>query len=129
MINIEGGEKMDFLTSSTHLHITTWVIALILFFIAALGITKSKGVVMTLRLFYILIIITGGAIVFKYHSGMYDVKALFGILVIGMMEMILTRQQKGKSTGVFWILFAIFLFVTLFMGFKLPMGFNFLASF
>lgn len=119
---------MDFLTNSTHLHITTWVIALVLFFIVALGITKSKGVVMILRLFYILIIITGGALVFKYRTGMlYDFKMLFGILVIGMMEMILAFQNKGKSTTVLWILFVIFLFITMFIGFKLPMGFNFLG--
>lgn len=118
---------MDFLTSSTHLHITTWVIALVLFFLAATGITKSKGVTMTLRLFYLFIIITGGAIVLKYHSGEYDMKALLGLLVISMMEMILMRQRKGKSATVFWVLFVIFLLATLFMGFKLPMGFNFLA--
>lgn len=119
---------MDFLTSSTHLHITTWVIALVLFFIVALGSKKSKGLSMVLRLFYILIIITGGALFFKYRSGVdYDMKFLFGILVIGMMEMILSRQSKNKSTTVFWILFAIFLFAALFYGFKLPMGINFLA--
>lgn len=128
MINIEGGEIMDFLTNSTYLHIASWLIAIVLFLVVALGITKSKGVVMTLRLFYIFIIITGLALVYKYIGTMlYDTKLLLGILVIGMMEMVLVRQKKGKSTTIFWILFGIFLFITMFIGFKLPIGFNFLG--
>lgn len=121
---------MDFLTSSTHLHITTWVVAIVLFLVAALA-SKSKGLHMALRLFYILIIITGGALFIEamdYGMGMqYGIKFILGILVIGMMEMVLVRQSKNKPTTVFWILFAIFLFAVLFYGFKLPMGMNFLA--
>ncbi|MFF2177298.1 YisL family protein [Lysinibacillus sp. NPDC058147] len=121
---------MDFLTSRTDAHITTWVIAIVIFLIAALMGKQSKGLHMTLRLFYILIIITGGALFFKYQSGdpmLYGMKFLGGILVIGMMEMVLVRQKKNKPTGLVWILFAVFLFITLFLGFKLPMGINFLA--
>lgn len=121
---------MDFLTSSTHLHITTWVVAIVLFLVAALA-SKSKGIHMALRLFYILIIITGGALFIEamdYGQGMhYGIKFILGILVIGMMEMVLVRQSKNKPTTVFWILFAVFLFATLFYGFKLPMGMSFLA--
>lgn len=124
---------MDFLTSTTHLHITTWVIGLVLFFLAATGIVKSKGVHMALRLFYILIIISGGALYYEYaiasrapEGGMdYDMKFLFGILLIGMMEMVLVRQKKNKSTTIFWGLFVVFLFLTLFYGLKLPIGMNF----
>ena len=131
--NMMWGTTMDFLTSTTHLHITTWVIGLILFFLAATGIVKSKGVHMALRLFYILIIISGGALYYKYaiefrapEGGMdYDMKFLFGILLIGMMEMVLVRQKKNKSTTIFWGLFVVFLFLTLFYGLKLPIGMNF----
>ena len=124
---------MDFLTSTTHLHITTWVVGLILFFLAATGIVKSKGVHMALRLFYILIIISGGALYYEWAianrvdaTGMdYDMKFLFGILLIGMMEMVLVRQKKNKSTTIFWGLFVVFLFLTLFYGLKLDIGMNF----
>ena len=124
---------MDFLASTTHLHITTWVIGLILFFLAAAGIVKSKGVHMALRLFYILIIISGGALYYEYaiefrapEGGMdYDMKFLFGILLIGMMEMVLVRQKKNKPTTIFWVLFAVFLFLTLFYGLKVPDGMDF----
>lgn len=124
---------MDFLTSTTHLHITTWVVGVILFLIAATGIVKSKGVHMALRLFYILIIISGGALYWKYgiefrtdDTGMgYDMKFLFAFLTIAMMEMVLVKQKKGKNTGIFWVLFVAFFLVTAFYGFKLPVGMKF----
>lgn len=124
---------MDFLTDTTHLHITTWVIALVLFLAAAFMNPASKGrkiVHMILRLFYILVIITGLTL-FIAHSSFdameYGLKFLFGLLTIGMMEMILVRGKKQKSVTLFWILFAVFLVATMFYGFKLPIGFNFLA--
>ena len=124
-------DKHEFLTSQTHLHVTTWVVAIVIFLIAALMGKQSKGLHMTLRLFYVLIIITGGALFIEamdYGQGMlYGFKFLGGILVIGMMEMVLVRQKKNKPTGMFWILFAVFLLITLFLGFKLPMGQDFLA--
>ncbi|GIN37937.1 MULTISPECIES: YisL family protein [Heyndrickxia] len=117
---------------TTHAHVTTWVIAIILFVIAfALyksGNTKgSKIVHMILRLFYILVIITGGILFFKFQStfgpALYGMKLLGGLLVIGMMEMILTRIKKGKGTGLFWLLFIIFFVAVLYLGFvKLRMG-------
>lgn len=122
---------MDFLTSQTHLHITSWVVGIVIFLIAAVSGKQSKGLHMVLRLFYILIIITGGALfmaAMDFGQGMlYGFKFLGGILVIGMMEMVLVRQKKNKPTGMFWILFAVFLFITLYLGFKLPMGQNFLS--
>lgn len=121
---------MSFLTDTTHLHITTWVIGVVLFVIAAMGAKPNKGLHMALRLFYILIIISGAALFFK-HQGidnmMYGIKFLMGILTIGMMEMTLVKKAKGQAYNLFMILFAVFLFITLFLGFKLPVGFNFLA--
>ncbi|AYC28996.1 YisL family protein [Paenisporosarcina cavernae] len=124
---------MDFL-ASTHLHITTWVIGLILFFVAVVLTNGSKGQKITqmiLRVDYILIILTGLALFMKgmdYNMGMlYGFKFLGGILIIGMMEMILARMKKQKATTVFWILLFVILFVTMFLGFKLPMGLHFLA--
>ncbi|KOO49571.1 YisL family protein [Viridibacillus arvi] len=124
---------MDFL-ASTHLHITTWVIAIILFLVSAAMQSGTKGQKVThmiLRVFYILIIITGGALFadgMHFNMGMlYGFKLIGGILVIGMMEMVLVRKAKGKPTTMFWILFAVFLLITMFLGFKLPMGMHFLA--
>ncbi|TQR20241.1 YisL family protein [Psychrobacillus vulpis] len=120
---------MDFL-ASTHLHITTWVIAVILFLVA-IAMANPKVVHMILRLDYLLIIATGLALFIKgmdYGQGMlYGLKFLAGILVIGMMEMALVKKQKGKPYTTFVILVFVFFFIALFLGFKLPMGINFLA--
>ncbi|MEW9501627.1 YisL family protein [Jeotgalibacillus marinus] len=118
---------------TTHLHITTWVIGLILFFVAV-GLHKSGQVKgskishMVLRLFYLLIIGTGAALFFIHSSidpALYGVKFLLGVLVIGFMEMVLVRSKKGKPTGVMWILLILALLGTLYLGFRLPVGFNF----
>lgn len=124
---------MGFLTDTTHLHITTWVIGIVLFLVAAFMNRESKGrkiVHMILRLFYVLIIISGLALFIEWSSSdamQYGLKFLFGLLTIGMMEMVLIRSKKQKSVTLFWVLFVVFLFVTMFFGFKLPVGINFLA--
>ncbi|KYG59181.1 YisL family protein [Planococcus maritimus] len=124
---------MGFLTDTTHLHITMWVVGIVLFLVAAFMHRDSKGrkiVHMITRLVYVLIIITGLTL-FVAHSSfdamLYGLKFLFGLLTIGMMEMVLVRGKKQKPVTLFWALFAVFLLVTLFLGFKLPIGFNFFA--
>ncbi|GIN19249.1 MAG TPA: DUF1516 domain-containing protein [Bacillus bacterium] len=119
---------------STHAHITTWAVALILF-VVVLVLQKSgkqKGAKITqmiLRVFYLLIIATG-VLLFSKHQGynpaLYGIKFLGGIIVIGMMEMILVRTAKEKNTGVFWAVFIAALAVTFFLGLKLPLGWNML---
>ncbi|ANU17663.1 hypothetical protein BBI11_11775 [Planococcus maritimus] len=124
---------MGFLTDTTHLHITMWVVGIVLFLVAAFMHRDSKGrkiVHMITRLVYVLIIITGLTL-FVAHSSfdamLYGLKFLFGLLTIGMMEMVLVRGKKQKPVTLFWALFVVFLLVTLFLGFKLPIGFNFFA--
>ncbi|ARD49100.1 hypothetical protein SporoP37_13415 [Sporosarcina sp. P37] len=124
---------MGFLTDTTHMHIFTWVVAIVLFLVSASMATGSKGKTVThmiLRLFYVLIIITGAALFFKHmtiDSALYGIKFVLGILTIGFMEMVLVRGNKGKNTGLMWILFIVALLATLFVGFKLPVGFNWFA--
>ncbi len=115
-----------------HMHLTSIVIAIILFFVSASMKTGSKGQKVThmiLRVFYILILITGGILFSSAMAGtmamQYGLKLLGGILVIGMMEMVLVRKEKSKSTGVLWTLFVIFLLFTLYMGLHLPLGMKF----
>lgn len=119
---------MGFLTATTHLHIFTWAVGVILFLASASMASGTKGQKIThmiLRLFYILIIISGAALFFKYmtiDSALYGIKFVIGLLTIGFMEMVLVRKNKGKNTGLMWILFIVFLLGTLFLGFKLPIG-------
>ncbi|MBT2570424.1 YisL family protein [Planococcus sp. ISL-110] len=122
---------MDIFTQTTHLHITTWVIAVVLFLIAAFMQRDSKGrkiLHMVLRLFYILIIITGLTLFIEWSASdsmLYGIKFLLGVLTIGMMEMVLVRSKKQKPVTMFWVLFAVFLFATTFIGFMLPIGMDF----
>lgn len=128
-----GGNNMpDFLSSTTHLHITTWLVALILFFVAASMSKTSKGRKIThmiLRLFYILIIFTGVALfitAMDYGQGMlYGLKLLFGLGVVAFMEMTLVRGAKNKPTTGVWVGFIVCLIAVLGLGLHLPMGFKF----
>ncbi|HEX5563401.1 MAG TPA: YisL family protein [Sporosarcina sp.] len=123
---------MDFLTSSTHFHLFTWVVGIIIFLVSAVMANGSKGKKIThmiARLFFVLILISGIALFIKgmdYGRGAeYGIKFLLGLLTIGMMEMVLVRSEKGKKVTTFWILFFVLLFATMYVGFKLPMGFEF----
>jgi hypothetical protein len=110
----------------TDLHVTSWVIAIILF-IVALVVTNPKVVHMILRLFYLIVIITGVALFITgmdLNEGMlYGLKLLSGILIIGMMEMTLVKKKKGKPYTMFLVLFLIFFLAALYLGFKLPLTF------
>ena len=124
---------MDAFLSTTHFHILTWVVGIVLFLAAAFMAKESKGrkiIHMTARLFYVLILFSGIMLFIKHSSldaALYGVKFLLGFVTIGMMEMVLVRSAKGKNVSTLWILFFVFLFATMFFGFKLPVGINFLA--
>lgn len=112
----------------THLHITTWVIAVILFFVTYFkyrnGAERGAKIIhMISRLFYILIILSGGMLItnFSYYAG----KMILGIIVIVFMEMTLVRAKKSKSVGIFMSLFIITLIAVIYMGFSMPQGFHF----
>ncbi len=115
-----------------HMHLTAILIAIILFFVSVSMQAGSKGQKVThmiLRVFYILIIITGGILFSSAMAGtmamQYGLKLLGGLFVISMMEMVLVRKEKSKSTGTLWVLFLIFLIFTIYMGFHLPLGMKF----
>ncbi|WP_404432034.1 DUF1516 family protein [Sutcliffiella horikoshii] len=112
----------------THAHISTWAIALILF-VVVLFLTKTgkekgaKITAMVLRVFYILIVVTGLQLGWTLlTNGQYVLKMVLGIVVIGLMEMIAVRTRKGKSTVVVWVLFVVVFAYILHLGFSLPMG-------
>lgn len=122
----------------THAHITAWALGIILFFVASSmyrgGNSKAKMLHMIVRLFYVIIIITG----FLLYQGImqtatsdmhmwYGIKMLVGIWVIGAMEMVLVRTSKGKDPKVGWIQFVIAVLLVLYWGFKLPQGFAWFA--
>jgi hypothetical protein len=112
----------------THAHITSWLIAIILFLITVSlqrsGSSKAKMVKMVLRLFYILTIITGVLLLHSIASIsiLYVIKALAGLWVIGAMEMVLAAMKKGKSSTVAWVQWVVALVLAIFLGLMLPLG-------
>ncbi|MFX3622463.1 MAG: YisL family protein [Ectobacillus sp.] len=122
----------------THAHITAWAVGIILFFVAYAMYgnksSKAKMVHMIARLMYVAIIITGFLLyqsIMKTATGdmhmWYGIKMLIGLWVIGAMEIVLMRTNKGKSANAGWIQFVIALLVVLYLGLKLPLGFAPLA--
>ena len=113
---------------TTHFHIFTWVVGIILFFAAYFMPADAKAqkiVHMIARLFYVLIVISGAMLFFGLSAAdpaMYSVKFLLGLLTIGMAEMATVRKKKGKPSTMFLILFIVFLVVTIGLGFHLPAG-------
>ncbi|RSD29337.1 YisL family protein [Mesobacillus subterraneus] len=111
-----------------HAHMTAWFLALILFFVS-LGLHKSgkekgaKIVHMVLRLFYLLILLTGFMLLFSININMmYVLKAAVGLWVIAMLEMILIRTKKNEKASILWIQFIVALLLVLYLGFSLPLG-------
>lgn len=112
-----------------HMHITAWVIGLILLFVASSmyksGKEKPATIVhMILRVFYLLIIASGIMIVVSLTkiSGEYIGKIVLGILTVGMMEMVLVKMKKGQPAKTFWIIFIIVFILTVLLGARLPLG-------
>ncbi|KYD15576.1 hypothetical protein B4168_3036 [Anoxybacillus flavithermus] len=114
----------------THAHITSWLITIVLFFVAVSllrsGSSKAKIVQMVLRLFYILTIITGLLLLHSIASIsiLYIVKTIAGLWLIGAMEMVLISMKKEKSAKAAWIQWIIAFALALFLGLSLPLGFD-----
>ena len=113
--NMDKGEFFTMM-STTHLHITTWVIGIILFFVAysllKKGSSKAKMTHMITRLFYILIFLTGGMLISNFKH--YVQKMIVGILVIAFMEIVLVRTKKEKvpeSYGHYLFVFLCMFFI------------------
>ena len=128
---------MDFL-ASTHLHIFSWVVGIVLFLIASqmkVGTRNRTIFHMSARVFYLFILASGAALFFKFQTlptnfpmpsqAVYGIKFTLGLLTLGLMEMVLVREKKGKNPKPFWIIWAILVFATIFLGFKLPVGIQF----
>lgn len=127
-----GGNEM---TTNTHLHVTTWVLGLILFVVVLMLHKQGKGkgakiVHMILRLDFLLILISGVMLLSNYlkHAsggtlGEVIVKALAGIWVIVALEMITTNTAKGKPVKSGWIQLIIAFLITIMLGFgRLGLG-------
>ncbi|UCZ52077.1 YisL family protein [Bacillus shivajii] len=109
-----------------HTHTLFWFITLILFALTVtflrVGKAKlSKIMQMTLRLFYVLVLITGIVLIFIHMSLLAVIKGILAFWLIYVMEMITNRMAKGTLEGnskwLFWIQFVVAVFVVLYFGY------------
>ncbi|MBP1969014.1 putative membrane protein SirB2 [Virgibacillus natechei] len=119
---------------NTHLHVTSWVLAFILFAVAYVlhkqGKAKGAKIVhMVLRLIYLLILFSGVDLLFNYFTGGGMIgeavfKGIAGIWAVLAMEMILVKMTRRESTKIWWIQAIIAIVITIALGFgRLPGGF------
>ncbi|URN95300.1 MAG: DUF1516 family protein [Candidatus Pristimantibacillus lignocellulolyticus] len=107
-------------TGMLHTHSAAWIIMIILFLVSYfVPKQKVKKVThMILRLFYLIQLFSGGYMFFQGgYPHVFDLKIVLAIILIGMMEMILVRQRKGKNTLPFWIIFGVLLVVIVLIGY------------
>lgn len=119
------------MSEMTHAHITTWFLTIVLFLVA-INLNKrgkEKGfkiVQMILRVMYLLIIATGGILLFSitHFSVLYILKTAVGLWIIALFELILMRTAKKQAATVLWIQFIVALVLVLYLGLRLPLGFH-----
>ena len=113
-----------------HIHITGWVLAIILLFVVVSFYKQGKAkpgkiLHMILRLDYLLILFSGISLFLEYSniSGELIVKVLAGLWVIASIEMISVKTNKDKPTKAWWIQFVIAALIAIILGFgRLPLG-------
>ncbi len=119
-----------------HIHITSWVLALVFFaisyyFYKSDNQRTAKIIHMITRLTYLLILYSGGDLLISYiQSGTFGefaaetiVKVAAGLWVIACLEIILIRFAKGKPIKGFFIQLSVALVLVIALGFgRLPWG-------
>ncbi len=120
-----------------HLHLTTIILAAVLYVIALVFYMKDspnnagKMSHMILRADYIFLIFSGLLVYIQNMEGisasgghmMYGLKVLFGIAAVGLMEMSLIRANKSTSAPKGLTIAAVLIIVvTIGLGIYLPLG-------
>lgn len=94
------------------MHAGSWAIMILLFLVAYFlyrwGKPKgSKIVYMIVRLFYIIMVASGVAMLIQNAQLSYMIKAVLAIMMIGIMEVIMGKTKRKEQTGSFWVVFVI----------------------
>lgn len=121
-VNYKEAFEMDWYNIMFQTHAGSWAF-LILFFVLTYFF-KKKALQMILRLFYVLMVVSGAVMLFGFggYTGEYHLKATAAIILIGLMEMILVRRiKKGHSSKQvlpFWIGIIVLLTLVLLIAFN-----------
>ncbi|SEO50045.1 Protein of unknown function [Amphibacillus marinus] len=120
-----------------HLHVTSWLLAFILFLIAWPLYVKGKSQTAIIlhwiiRISYVIILISGSVLLYRYsqaevwqtYSAEVIVKAAAGLWAVVMLEATLHRMKGGKPFKGFTVQLVVMFAITLILGFgRLPWGF------
>ncbi|TDQ37469.1 DUF1516 family protein [Aureibacillus halotolerans] len=95
-------------------HEGSWAFVVILFVLSYL-FANVKVLPMILRLFYVIMIFSGGYMLFSYGFPLHFViKAILAIVAIGLMEATLGKKKRGeKAVGLFVAVIVVLLLVVL----------------
>lgn len=127
-------EYLRGLFNMAHMHITSWVLALLLVFLVTMFYKQGNAKVgkilhMILRLDFLFILYTGGSLLGEYftasigHTGELIIKVIAGIWVIIAIEMICIKTGKKQETKSWWIQLTIAAIIAIALGFgRLPLG-------
>ncbi|WP_158094990.1 DUF1516 family protein [Gottfriedia luciferensis] len=122
-----------------HLHITSWVLAIILALYVGHGYKHGQKVKvphMILRLLYFVILGTGLYLFISIPGKenmpsdmkmLYNVKMTLGIIMLGVFEYFTVSSKKNRKMVVPATIFTVLILALLYVGFRLPQGFHFFA--
>lgn len=104
-------------------HQGSWAF-LIIFFLIAFSlyktnkVTSGKIVSMILRLFYLIMVVSGAGLLYTYgFPAHYIVKGIIAIFMIGFMEMALGKAKRSKSGKAGFIFAVVSALLVVIMGF------------
>ncbi|EIT84117.1 hypothetical protein A374_17094 [Fictibacillus macauensis ZFHKF-1] len=99
-----------------HTHEGSWVVLALLFVISYF--TRQNVTLMLQRLFYLVMIVTGGYLLYQLQfPGIYILKAVLAIVLIGIMEMMIARKRKGQGMPAMFLLVIILIVVIVLIGY------------
>ncbi|TMW71555.1 DUF1516 family protein [Alteribacter natronophilus] len=113
-------------TAMLHTHTLAWFLMLILFIVTVILLKsgKAKGgkiVQMTLRLFYIFVLVTGATLLIWNFYWATGVKAILAVALIFTMEQLSTGIKKDTLQGsrpmVLWTQFIILVIIVIYFGY------------
>ncbi|MDQ0256526.1 putative membrane protein SirB2 [Evansella vedderi] len=124
---------LQYYSGILHTHALLWLLAIVLFFLIVIFLNKGKGKIakilqMVLRLFYVLLLVTGVILIyindFELRTGFHwesYVKGALAFWLIYVMEMISTRMSKGtldnRGKLTYWVQFVVAFILVLFFGY------------
>jgi len=106
-------------------HIGGWEVAFVLLIIGYIlyraGKAKAGKIVhMVLRLMIVIILLSGGGLLFGYHASdvFYYVKAILAIVVFGLMEMSMGRASRNQPSTGFFIGALVVMVLVILLGYR-----------